>query len=89
MVGLTLVLARDLSRWKIRANTVAPGIFGTPMANLLSDGVKKSIWNSQCYPDNRFGTPAECAIMVRFLLENQFMNAETVRIDAGTRMPKL
>jgi len=88
-VGLTLVLARDLARFKIRANTVAPGIFNTAMAQALADKVRKRILDQQVFPDQRFGDPDECASTVRFLLENKFMNGETMRLDAGTRMPKL
>lgn len=105
VVGLTLAMARDLARYGIRVNTIAPGIFDTPMSSamksdagrrvgevLMKSQVRYYIFHyssHQCFPRDRFGNPSEFAHLVAFLITNSFMNAETIRIDAGIRMPKL
>ncbi len=82
---MTLPLARDLSAYAIRVMTVAPGLFDTP---LLLDGVPQALLD-EFYRQNEFpkrgGDPAEFAKLVRHIIENPYLNAETVRIDAGIR----
>jgi len=88
IVGMTLPIARDLARVGIRVNTIAPGPIETPIfgndeaAKSLKAGLTKSI----LFP-KRFGTPEELASMVVECVTNQFMNAETIRVDGGTRLP--
>jgi NAD(P)-dependent dehydrogenase (short-subunit alcohol dehydrogenase family) len=93
IVGMTLPMARDLGKQGIRVNTIAPGVFATPLtAGMESDAGKRvgdSLKGQQVFPNKRFGLPDEFAHCVTFIVENSFLNGETIRLDAGIRMPKL
>jgi len=90
IVALSLPMARDLSHFGIRVNCIAPGVFSTPLSSgLIGTNIGKGLLNAQAFPNERFGTGQEFGHAVVFLLENGFMNAECIRLDAGTRMPKL
>jgi len=88
LVGLTLPVARDLSAAAIRLNTVAPGLIETPIYDFAPDPVafKEQLGSSVLHPQ-RLGTPDELASMVLECLTNSYMNAETIRVDGGIRMP--
>jgi NAD(P)-dependent dehydrogenase (short-subunit alcohol dehydrogenase family) len=88
IVGLTLPLARDLSAAGIRVNTVAPGLIDTPIYEFVPnpEEFKANLGKNVLFP-KRLGTPAELASMVLELLTNDYMNAETIRVDGGIRMP--
>ncbi len=88
LVGLTLPVARDLSAAAIRLNTVAPGLIETPIYDFVEDpeAFKQQLGQSVLHP-KRLGTPDELASMVLECLTNSYMNAETVRVDGGIRMP--
>ena len=88
LVGLTLPVARDLSAAAIRLNTVAPGLIETPIYDFAPDpaAFKEQLGASVLYP-KRLGTPDELAAMVMACLTNSYMNAETIRVDGGIRMP--
>ncbi len=88
LVGLTLPVARDLSAAAIRLNTVAPGLIETPIYDFAPDpaAFKEQLGSSVLHP-KRLGTPDELAAMVMACLTNSYMNAETVRVDGGIRMP--
>ena len=88
LVGLTLPVARDLSAAAIRLNTVAPGLIETPIYDFAPDptAFKEQLGSSVLHP-RRLGTPDELAAMVMACLTNSYMNAETVRVDGGIRMP--
>ena len=88
LVGLTLPVARDLSAAAIRYNTVAPGLVETPIYDFAPDpaAFKEQLGASVLYP-KRLGTPDELASMVLECLTNSYMNAETIRVDGGIRMP--
>jgi len=88
IVGLTLPLARDLAAAGIRVNTVAPGLIDTPIygEGPESEAFKAKLGESVLFP-HRLGTPAELASMVVECLANDYMNAETIRVDGGIRMP--
>ena len=86
IVGLTLPMARDLARDCIRVMTIAPGIFSTSMASNIEDKYKRKILESQAYP-KRLGKPEEFASLVLHCLDNTMLNGETIRLDAGCRMP--
>ena len=88
LVGLTLPVARDLAAAAIRLNTVAPGLIETPIYDFVEDpeGFKQQLGQSVLYP-KRLGTPDELASMVLECLTNSYMNAATVRVDGGIRMP--
>ncbi len=85
IIGLTLPVARDLAGSGIRVNTVAPGLFDTPMSASLPDAVRDGLLESVLEP-KRLGRPAEFARLARHLVENEYLNAECVRLDAATRM---
>jgi len=88
VVGMTLPVARDLSAAAIRLNTVAPGLIETPIYGEGEDAeaFKAKLGESVLFP-KRLGTPDELASMVLECLTNSYMNAETVRVDGGIRMP--
>jgi NAD(P)-dependent dehydrogenase (short-subunit alcohol dehydrogenase family) len=88
VVGMTLPVARDLSASGIRVNTVAPGLIDTPIygEGEGSEAFKANLEKGVLFP-KRLGDPSELASMVVELLGNSYMNAETVRVDGGIRMP--
>ncbi len=87
IMGLTLPLARDLSVVGIRVNTVLPGLIDTPIYGTgpASDEFKARLGEGVLLP-KRLGYPSEFASLVLELLTNSYMNAESVRLDAGIRM---
>lgn len=85
IVGMTLPIARDLAREGIRVNTLVPGLIHTP----LFDGLGKEVFDSlsaQALFPQRLGRPDEVAKLAQYFVENDYMNAECVRMDAGVRM---
>ncbi|MBZ2189746.1 SDR family NAD(P)-dependent oxidoreductase [Alcanivorax sp. JB21] len=85
VVGMTLPIARDLAPLGIRCNTIAPGIFNTPLMNAAPDKVKQPLIEMTQFP-KRLGHPPEYAALVCHMIENSFMNGETIRLDGGIRM---
>lgn len=85
VAGMTLPLARDLSSHGIRINTIAPGLFRTPMAAGLSEPVIEKLESMVEFP-KRLGVPAEYASLAIFMMENGYVNGEVIRLDAGIRM---
>ena len=85
IVGMTLVMARDLSNMGIRVNTIAPGIFQTPLFARAPQNVVDSLAASVPFP-KRLGEAPEFASMACELCENSYMNGETVRLDGAIRM---
>ena len=88
VVGLTLPVARDLAAIGVRVNTIAPGLIDTPIYGRgeASDAFKANLGRNVLFP-NRMGTSEEFASLALELITNSYMNAETVRIDGGIRMP--
>ena len=88
VVGMTLPIARDLSAAGIRLNTVAPGLIETPIygEGEASEAFKAKLGESVLFP-KRLGLPDELASMVVECLTNSYLNAETIRVDGGIRMP--
>jgi NAD(P)-dependent dehydrogenase (short-subunit alcohol dehydrogenase family) len=84
--GMTLVAARDLASRQIRVNTIAPGTFDTPMLARLPDDVRNALANAVPHP-KRLGLADDYAHMAAALLENSYVNGETVRLDGAIRMP--
>ena len=84
--GITLVAARDLASQQIRVNTIAPGTFDTPMLSRLRDDLRDALANTVPHP-KRLGDPADYAHMAIALLENPYVNGETIRLDGAIRMP--
>ena len=85
VVGMTLPMARELARFGIRVNTVAPGIFWTPMVDGMPDDVQQSLSASIPFP-SRLGKPAEFADLVAYILTNRYLNGETIRLDGAVRL---
>jgi NAD(P)-dependent dehydrogenase (short-subunit alcohol dehydrogenase family) len=83
--GMTLVAARDLAGAQIRVNTIAPGIFDTPMLARLRQDIRDGLAASVPHP-KRLGDPDDYAQMALTLLQNPYVNAETIRLDGGIRM---
>lgn len=85
VVGMTLPIARELARFGIRINTIAPGIFMTPMMAGLPDNVQKSLGEQVPFPP-RLGRPEEYADLVACIYSNTMINGETIRLDGAIRM---
>ncbi|MBV8635512.1 MAG: 3-hydroxyacyl-CoA dehydrogenase [Burkholderiaceae bacterium] len=85
VVGLTLPMARDLSRNGIRVMTIAPGIFETPMLLGMPAEVQDALGKMVPFP-SRLGKPAEYANLAKAIIENQMLNGETIRLDGAIRM---
>ena len=85
VVGMTLPMARELARFGIRVNTVAPGIFWTPMVDTMPESVQQSLSASIPYP-SRLGRPEEFADLVAYILSNRYLNGETIRLDGAVRL---
>lgn len=83
--GITLVAARDLASRQIRVNTIAPGIFDTPMLARLREDIREGLAASVPHP-KRLGDADDYAHMARALLENGYINGQTVRLDGAIRM---
>ena len=86
IVGLTLPMARDLAPMGIRVNAIAPGIMGTPMLLAMPESVQESLIENIQFP-KRLGLPDEFAQLVCHIIENAYLNGETIRLDGGIRMP--
>ena len=88
VVGMTLPVARDLSASAIRVNTIAPGLIDTPIygEGEESEAFKAKLGESVLFPQ-RLGLQDELASMVVECITNSYMNAETIRVDGGIRMP--
>lgn len=85
VVGMTLPAARDLARHGIRVNTIAPGIVDTPMLASLGPEVGRSLAESIPFP-SRLAKPDEYAQLVAMIVEHDYLNAETIRMDGALRM---
>jgi NAD(P)-dependent dehydrogenase (short-subunit alcohol dehydrogenase family) len=85
VVAMTLPLAREFAQFGIRVNTVAPGIFMTPMMAGMPEDVQASLAKQVPYPQ-RLGRPEEYAATVAFIYENAYLNGETIRVDGAIRM---
>lgn len=85
IAGMTLPIARDLARSAIRVCAIAPGIFGTPMLRGLPQDVQDGLAAEVTNP-KRLGDPEEFARLAAFIVENPYMNGETIRIDGALRM---
>lgn len=85
IVGMTLPVARDLAVLGIRVNTIAPGIIDTPLLAGLPEPARESLATQVLFP-HRLGRPDEYAELAYHLIRNDYINAETIRMDGGIRM---
>ncbi|MBS0639628.1 MAG: SDR family NAD(P)-dependent oxidoreductase [Acetobacteraceae bacterium] len=85
VVGMTLPAARELARAGVRVVTIAPGLFHTPMVEGLPEETQRSLGASIPYP-SRLGRPSEYAELVAHIVQNRFINGETIRLDGALRM---
>ena len=86
IVGMTLPAARDLAGRGIRVNTIAPGLFDTPLLAALPEENRQALGAGIPFP-SRLGDPAEFAQLAQAMIENQMLNGETIRLDGAIRMP--
>jgi NAD(P)-dependent dehydrogenase (short-subunit alcohol dehydrogenase family) len=86
VVGMTLPAARDLSQYGIRVNTIAPGLFDTPLLAALPEEARQKLGAGVPFPQ-RLGQPSEYAQLVCQIVENRMLNGETIRLDGALRMP--
>jgi len=85
IVSLSLPMARDLAKLGIRVNAIAPGIMGTPMLLNMPQNVQEALVSNIQFP-KRMGLPSEFGQLVIHLIENAYINAECIRLDAAIRM---
>jgi NAD(P)-dependent dehydrogenase (short-subunit alcohol dehydrogenase family) len=86
VAGLTLPAARDLAQYGIRVCTIAPGIVDTPMLATVSDEFRAGLAASVPFP-HRLAQPAEYAALALSIVEQDYLNGETIRLDGALRMP--
>jgi NAD(P)-dependent dehydrogenase (short-subunit alcohol dehydrogenase family) len=85
VAALTMPAARELAQFGIRVNTIAPGIFETPMLMALPEEVQKSLAASVPFP-KLLGRPEQFASLARHIIENRYLNGEVIRLDGALRM---
>ena len=85
IVGMTLPIARELARIGVRVNAIAPGIFWTPMVDGMPEHIQESLSASIPFP-SRLGKPEEFAELVSHIVENSYLNGETIRLDGAVRL---
>ncbi|RSL31663.1 3-hydroxyacyl-CoA dehydrogenase [Salibacterium salarium] len=86
ITGLTLPAARELARHGIRVMTIAPGLFETPLYEVLPESAKDTLGEMTPFPQ-RLGRPSEYAALAKQIVENPMLNGETIRLDGALRMP--
>jgi NAD(P)-dependent dehydrogenase (short-subunit alcohol dehydrogenase family) len=86
IVGMTLPAARDLAQYGIRVNTIAPGLFDTPLLAALPQEAREKLGAGVPFPQ-RLGQPPEYAQLACHIIENRMLNGETIRLDGALRMP--
>jgi len=85
VVGMMLPAARELARSGIRVNTIAPGLFLTPLLESLPQEAQDSLGRQVPFP-SRLGKPSEYALLVESIVVNPMFNGETIRLDGAIRM---
>ena len=85
VIAMTLPMAREFARIGVRVMTIAPGVFHTPMVEGMPETVYQSLCAQVPYP-SRLGKPEEFADTVAFIVQNRYLNGETIRIDGAIRL---
>lgn len=85
LAAMTIALARDLADSLIRCITIAPGLFETPILDVLPDKARQSLADAVPHP-HRLGVPDEYAALVGHIIENQMLNGEVIRLDGALRL---
>lgn len=85
IVGMTLPIARELADYGIRVMTVAPGLFDTPLLQVVPEPVRVALGKATPFP-SRLGTPREFAGLVRHIIENPMLNGSVIRLDGALRL---
>jgi NAD(P)-dependent dehydrogenase (short-subunit alcohol dehydrogenase family) len=85
IVGMTLPMAREFTRFGIRVMTIAPGVFWTPMLAGMPDSVQEALGASVPFP-SRLGKPSEFADMAAHIMQNGYLNGATLRLDGAIRL---
>ena len=88
IIGMTLPMARDLSRFGIRVMTIAPGIMETPLMMNTPQKVRDGLMTGVAGP-KRFGDSSEFAGLVAHIIDNGYLNGEVIRLDGGIRFPNM
>ena len=83
--ALALPMARDLARDGIRVNAIQPGLFETPMFDMITEDVRIALGKSVPFPQ-RLGTPEEYAALVIHICENEMLNGAALRLDGAVRL---
>jgi NAD(P)-dependent dehydrogenase (short-subunit alcohol dehydrogenase family) len=86
IVGMTLPAARDLASQGVRVNTIAPGLFDTPLLAALPEEARQKLGAGVPFPQ-RLGAPSEYAQLACHIVENRMLNGEVIRLDGALRMP--
>jgi NAD(P)-dependent dehydrogenase (short-subunit alcohol dehydrogenase family) len=86
VVGMTLPAARDLSQYGIRVNTIAPGLFDTPLLAALPEEARQKLGAGVPFPQ-RLGQPDEYGELACHIIQNRMLNGEVIRLDGALRMP--
>ncbi|WKS28852.1 SDR family oxidoreductase [Corynebacterium propinquum] len=84
--SLVLTAARDLASKGVRVNGIAPGIVNTPMMAGIDEKFRTELESRVQFP-KRLAQPEEFAALVSTLIDSDYLNGETVRLDGGLRMP--
>ncbi|WP_101842143.1 3-hydroxyacyl-CoA dehydrogenase [Halobacillus sp. Marseille-P3879] len=85
VAGMTLPISRELARFGIRVMTIAPGLFETPMFDVLPASAKKALGEATPFP-NRLGHPQEYGKLAVAIIENSMLNGEVIRLDGAIRL---
>jgi NAD(P)-dependent dehydrogenase (short-subunit alcohol dehydrogenase family) len=85
VVGMTLPMAREFTRIGVRVMTIAPGVFHTPMVDIMPESVQQALGESIPFP-KRLGKPAEFAALAAHIVENNYFNGTTIRLDGAVRL---
>jgi NAD(P)-dependent dehydrogenase (short-subunit alcohol dehydrogenase family) len=85
VVGMTLPMAREFTRIGVRVMTIAPGVFHTPMVDIMPESVQQALGESIPFP-KRLGKPEEFAALAAHIVENAYFNGSTIRLDGAVRL---